>query len=85
MSPILVVLTSHCDSDFECSNISFNDNKSDGVDLSSNGLDHCVRKNGRNLIVFGRLYSIILGLDGLRGRGTTPLLSSFIITIIIYF
>ena len=29
MSPILVVLTSRCDSDFECSNISFNQNKLD--------------------------------------------------------
>ena len=51
MSPILVILTSHCDSDFECSNFSFSD-KLNGVNLISNGLDHCVRKNGGSTIQF---------------------------------
>ena len=35
----------HSDSDFERSNISLQENKLDGVDLNSNGLDYCVRKN----------------------------------------
>ena len=34
----LVTLTSRSDSDFERSNISFEENKLDGIDLSSNGL-----------------------------------------------
>ena len=38
MSPILVTLTSHVDSDFEHSNISFKENKPDGVDMNSNVL-----------------------------------------------
>ena len=38
MSPILETLMSHCDSDFESSNISFNENKLGDVDLNSNGL-----------------------------------------------
>ena len=38
MSPILVTLTSPSNSDFERSNISFKENKPDGVDLSSNSL-----------------------------------------------
>ena len=46
MSPILVTLTSRCDSDFECSNISFSENILNGVDLNSNGLGYCVRKKG---------------------------------------
>ena len=45
MSPILVTLTSRCDSDFERSNISLKENKRDGVDPSSNGLEYCVLKN----------------------------------------
>ena len=45
MSPILVTLTSSSDSDFECPNVSLEENKLDGVDLSSNGLDYCVQKN----------------------------------------
>ena len=52
MSLILVTLTSHCNSDFECSNISFNENNLDGVDLNSDGLDHCVRKNGGKMLWF---------------------------------
>ena len=36
VSPILVTLTSHSDYDFERSNISFKENKPDGVDLNSN-------------------------------------------------
>ena len=34
MSPILVMFTSYCNSDFEFSNISLNKNKLDGVDLT---------------------------------------------------
>ena len=45
MSPILVTLTSRSDSNFEQSNISLKENKWDGDDLHSNGLDYCVRKN----------------------------------------
>ena len=41
MSQILVILKSHCDSDFKCSNISFNESRLNGIDLNSNGLDHC--------------------------------------------
>ena len=52
MSLILVMLTSLCDSDFECSNISVNENKLDGVDLSSDGLDYWVRKNGGKILWF---------------------------------
>ena len=45
MSPILVTLTSCSGSDFERSNIIFKENKPDGLDLSSNGLGYCVRKD----------------------------------------
>ena len=45
MSPILVTLTSRSDSNFERSNISFKENKRDGVDPNSDGLDCCVQKN----------------------------------------
>ena len=45
VSPILVTLTSGSDSNFERSNIFFKENKWDGVDKNSNGLDYCVRKN----------------------------------------
>ena len=37
MSPILVTFMSHSDSDFKRSNVSFKENKPDGVDLRSNG------------------------------------------------
>ena len=50
MSPILVKLTSYSDSNFERSNISFKENKPDGVDSNSNGFNYCVRKTeGRTL------------------------------------
>ena len=52
MSPILVTLTSCFDSDFECLNISFNENKLEGVDLNYNGLDYCVRRNGGKILWF---------------------------------
>ena len=42
VSLILVTLPSCYDSDFESSNISFNENKLDGVDLNPNSLDYCV-------------------------------------------
>ena len=39
-----------CDSDFQRSNINSKENKPDGIDLISNGLDYCVRNNeGKNL------------------------------------
>ena len=44
MSPILVTLTSCSDSNLECSNISLKENRPDCVDLTSDGLDFCVRK-----------------------------------------
>ena len=52
MSPILVTLTSHSDSNFELSNISLKENKRDGDDLNSNGLDYCVRKNEGKILWF---------------------------------
>ena len=39
------MVTSCSDSDFERSNVSLKENKPDGVDLNSNDLDYCVRKN----------------------------------------
>ena len=42
VSPSLVTLTSRSDSNFERSNISFKENKWDGVDSKSNCLDYCV-------------------------------------------
>ena len=47
---ILVMLTSHCDYHFECSNISFSENKLAGLGLNSNGLDYCVQKNGGKIL-----------------------------------
>ena len=52
VSPILVALTSSSDSNFERSNISLNENKRDGIDLNSDGLDYCVRKNEGKLLWF---------------------------------
>ena len=52
MSPILVTLMSRSDSDFERSNISLKENKRDGVDPNSNGLDYCVRKNEGRILWF---------------------------------
>ena len=52
MSPILVMLTSPSDSNFECSNISLEENEWDGVDLNSNGLDFYVRKNKGKILWF---------------------------------
>ena len=59
MSPILVTLTSHCDSDFERSSIGFNENRLDGVDQNSNVLDYCVRKNGGKILRFSEDCIII--------------------------
>ena len=42
--PILITLTSQNDSDFERSNISFKENKPDGIDLNSNGLTTAFEK-----------------------------------------
>ena len=50
MSPILVTLTSHSDSNFERSGFSFKENKPDHVDPNSNGCYYSVRKKeGRTL------------------------------------
>ena len=50
MSPILVALTSHTDSNFERSNSSFKENIPDGIDPASDGFYYCVRKKeGRTL------------------------------------
>ena len=50
VSPILVTLTSHSDSNFEPSNISLKENKPDGVDPNPNGFYFCVqKKEGRSL------------------------------------
>ena len=60
MEPKTVTLTPHRDSDFESSNISVHDNKLDGIDLSSNSLDYCIRKSGRNILwCFGRLLNLV--------------------------
>ena len=39
MLSVLVTLTSHSDSYFECSSISFCESKLNGVELNSNGLN----------------------------------------------
>ena len=52
MSPILVTLMSRSDSNFEQSNISLKENKRDGVDLDSNGLDYCVQNNEGKIMWF---------------------------------
>ena len=41
----MVTLTSRSDSDFEISNVSLKENKSDGVNPNSNDIDCYVRKN----------------------------------------
>ena len=50
VSSILVTLTSCCDPNFERSNISFIENELDGVDLNSNALEYCVRKNRGSIL-----------------------------------
>ena len=55
MSPILVTLTSHCDSHLENSNTSFSEIELDGVDLNSNRRDRSVHKQIKSSMVFGRL------------------------------
>ena len=52
MSLILVTLSSFNDSDFERSNLNLEENKADGVDLNSNDLDYCVRKNKEKILWF---------------------------------
>ena len=54
MSPILVTLTSRSDSNFERSNINLKENRWDVVDLNSNGLDYCVRKNEGKILWFSQ-------------------------------
>ena len=52
MSPILVTFTSHCDFDFERSNSSLRENTPNGVNLNSNGLHYCIRKNEGKILWF---------------------------------
>ena len=52
MSPILVTLTSCSGSDFESSNVSLNENKSDGVNPNSDDIDYYVRKNEGKILWF---------------------------------
>ena len=52
MSSILVTLLSCNDFDFERWNICFKENQPDGVDLNSNNLGYCVRKNEGKLYGF---------------------------------
>ena len=52
MSSILVMLTSRSDSYFERSNISFCENKLDGVELNFNAFDDRVRKNEQKILWF---------------------------------
>ena len=52
MSPILVMLTSRSDSDFECSKISLKENKPDGVNPNSKDIDYYVRKNEGKILWF---------------------------------
>ena len=49
MSPILVTLMSHSDSDFERSNVSLRENKPDGVNPNSNDTYYYVQKNEGNI------------------------------------
>ena len=52
VSPILVTLTSRSDSDFERSNVSLKENKSDGVNPNSDDIDYNVRKNEGKILWF---------------------------------
>ena len=52
VSPILVMLTSRNDSNFESSNVSLKENKPDGVNPNSNDIDYYVRKNERKILWF---------------------------------
>ena len=58
MSRIMVTLTSRSDSDFECSNTSFSENKLDGVDLNSINLalTNAFQRTEKKLDGFSRLY-----------------------------
>ena len=50
---------------FRCrtSNISLKENKPDGVDLSSNGLDYCVRNNEGNILRFSTDCTAVHGFQ----------------------
>ena len=52
VSPILVMLTSRSDSDFESSNVSLKENKPDGINPNSNDIDYYVRKNEMKILWF---------------------------------
>ena len=60
MSPILVMLTSHTDSNFERSNISFKENKHDDVDPNSTVSTMAFERKKEVLRVFGRLKKLSL-------------------------
>ena len=57
VSPILVTLTSHNDSNFESSNVSLKENKPDGVNPNSNYIDYYVRKNEGKILWFSADWS----------------------------
>ena len=61
MSPILATLTSRSDSNFERSNISLKENKRNGVDPISNGLECCVRKNEGKIYGFRQTELVLHG------------------------
>ena len=70
MSSILVTLTSRSSSNFERSNISLEENKPDGVDPNSNGLDCRVQKNeGKNLRFLADCIVIITKTDSISLSG----------------
>ena len=52
VSPILVMLTSRNDSNFESSNVSLKENKPDGVNPNSNYIDYFFRKNEGKILWF---------------------------------
>ena len=52
MSPILVMLTSCNDSDFESSNVSLKENKPDGVNPNSNDINYYNGKNEGKILWF---------------------------------
>ena len=74
MSPILVTLLSRGNSNFERSNISFKQNKRDGVDPNSNGLNYYVRKNEGKILWFSA--DCTSTMDDSAKRGASSLLNS---------
>ena len=52
VSPILVTLTSHNDSNFESLNFSLKESKPDGINPNSNYIDYFVRKSEGKILWF---------------------------------